>query len=256
MKRRFTLIELLVVIAIIAILASMLLPALSKARERGRRAACSANVKQFAVGMILYEEDFKSYYVKGYVTKTYAQGVTTDAKESYYSTTYFANKYLGVKLKADGAINTHPPDMAKVLKCPSQTFPLTSSHYSIWAAAAVNGPNETTPANVKFNSAIQLRLAQAYMKKTGKNIGSPALVSDRLGRDVSVANQTNHEPSSFGEGGNIGFLDGSVRWNMQSLFLPTVSKYFAPASAVFLQDDGFSAKGYFIGGTNYTLTGI
>jgi prepilin-type N-terminal cleavage/methylation domain-containing protein/prepilin-type processing-associated H-X9-DG protein len=68
----FTLIELLVVIAIIGILAAMLLPALNKAREKGRMAVCISNLRQISVGIRLYTDDNEGYMP----TASYGSGAT------------------------------------------------------------------------------------------------------------------------------------------------------------------------------------
>lgn len=97
LRRGFTLIELLVVIAIIAILAAMLMPALSKAKQRAWTIACNSNLHQISLGMTMFADDNRGFYPESGGTipwnATFPNATTNSWMQQIYSYVRSTNVY-------------------------------------------------------------------------------------------------------------------------------------------------------------------
>ena len=199
MKRRgFTLIELLVVIAIIAILAAILFPVFAKAREKARQASCASNLKQIAVAMISYSQDYDELFPRNCV---------------YNGTIYDTWWQVGVQPYVK---NT------QIVICPSSKLTIGYSQYIGlgYTSAATTG---TSQANIKKPSQTimcgdsydRCMLPSSWRRPAGTPIGSAyGAVTAACGWRTPCA--------PHNEGANFAFIDGHVKWQKADygIYLP------------------------------------
>ncbi|HWN94199.1 MAG TPA: prepilin-type N-terminal cleavage/methylation domain-containing protein [Methylomirabilota bacterium] len=144
LRSAFTLIELLVVIAIIAILASLLLPALAGAKARGQAVVCMNNIKQLSLGWLLYADDNDDYLINNH-----GKPETTAKRDTWANNVLdwgSSDDNINPIYLTDSKLGPYVSRSAAVYKCPSDRAPAANGerNRSMAMNAMVGNPGELT----------------------------------------------------------------------------------------------------------------
>lgn len=198
-KKGFTLIELLVVIAIIAILAAMLLPALSQAREKARQAVCMSNLRQIALATLMYAGDYN-----GFFPQRSANGVR------YYPYVKYAN---------EGGIPAAYKDFLAL--CTLGYLPCDLPEYASYGYPPIlycpSGKSKISSTDVSTSSYhYYVNLAAGYypnIPRRDTKYSDWLLVGDLAGGSYPPGN---HVKGGAFIGANWAYVDGHVEWHNAS----------------------------------------